>query len=177
MLAHAAEGAGAAHAYAHFWEDPTFWVLVASVIFVGLVWNKARAAIGDGLDGRIARIKNEIDEAERLKTEAQEMLADAKRKQGEAEKQIADIRTQAEEEAVLLTERMTRTLDDVLRRREQQAKDRIAQAEEQARQDIQAVATEVAVNAARKVIRDSLDADQASQLVDAAIKELPEKLH
>ncbi len=175
MLAHAADGAAAG--YAHFWEDPTFWVLVASVIFVALVWSKARSAIGSGLDARIARIKDEIDEAERLKTEAQEMLAEAKRKQGEAEQQIADIGKQAAEEAALLSERMTKSLDEMLERREQQARDRIAQAEEQARKDIQEAATEVAVSAARKVIRESLGAEQSVQLVDAAIKELPEKLH
>ena len=175
MPAHAAEATAAG--YAHFWQDPTFWVLVASLIFLVLVWKRARDAMRSGLDARITRIKDEIDEADRLKTEAQEMLAEAKRKQGEAEQQIADISKQAAEEAALLTERVTTSLDEMLKRREQQAHDRIAQIEKQARQEIRDAATDVAVAAAGKVIRESLGADQSARLVDAAIQELPTKLH
>ena len=178
MLAHAAvEGQEAAHGYAHFWEDPTFWVLVATVIFVALVWRKAQAAVLGGLDGRIERVRTEIDDAEKLKVEAQEMLAEAKRKQAEAEKQTDAIRRHAEEEATRLSERMTSNLEETLKRREQQARDRIAQAEEQARREVQATAADVAVAAARQIIKDSLGVDRANALVDASIRELPEKLH
>jgi F-type H+-transporting ATPase subunit b len=64
-----------------------------------------------------------------------------------------------------------------MKRREQMAMDRIAQAEAQALKEVQNLAVDVAIGAAQKVIGESLSGAQTGALVDNAIKELPTKLH
>ncbi|HXQ67002.1 MAG TPA: F0F1 ATP synthase subunit B, partial [Alphaproteobacteria bacterium] len=64
-----------------------------------------------------------------------------------------------------------------LRRREQQAMDRIAQAEVKALQEVRALSVELALAATRRLVRDNLDAKRAAGLVDKAIAELPQRLH
>ena len=56
-------------------DEPEFWVLLAVVIFVVVVWKPARRAIVGGLDARAARIREELEAARRLRDEAQEALA------------------------------------------------------------------------------------------------------
>ena len=70
----------------HFLADAEFWVAVAFVIFIGvLIKAGAHRLIIDGLDGRAARIKTELDEAKRVRDEAQALLAEYQRKRGEAD--------------------------------------------------------------------------------------------
>ena len=76
------------------WEwthNPTHWVAIAFLVFIGLIVWKARGAILDGLDARAERIKAELDEAQRLREEAQKTLAEYKRKQSEASKEAEEL--------------------------------------------------------------------------------------
>ena len=63
--------------YANFWQDPKFWVAVSFVLFVALVGKLAWAKITEALDGRAARIRAELEEAARLRAEAETMLRQA----------------------------------------------------------------------------------------------------
>ncbi|MCA1908939.1 MAG: F0F1 ATP synthase subunit B, partial [Magnetospirillum sp.] len=130
-----------------------------------------------GLDARAAKIKARLDEAARLREEAQEMLATYQRKQRDAMKEAEEIIAHAKAEAERLAAQAAKDLDASLKRREAQAMDRIAQAEAAALREVQNVAVEVAVSAARQVLASSITADQAAKLVDGAIAELPQKLH
>lgn len=158
-------------------ETPEFWVAVAFVIFIAgtgrTIWRGAAGA----LDRRAAAIKEELEEAQRLRADAQHLLADFQRKQRQAVQEAEGIVAHAEEEAERLRERAARNLEAMVARREQQAKDRIAQAEAQALADVRAAAVDAAIGAARRLIADSLDAKRAGALIDDAIKELPDKLH
>ncbi len=158
-------------------QDPAFWVAVAFVIFVaGAVW-KGRAPITGMLDARIEAIRVEIDEARRLREEAQASLAAYQRKLrdavGEAERLVARARDAAESSG----ERAAEALEATLARRQAQALDNIAQAEAAAVKQVRDTTIDVALAATREVLRAHLTGANADALIDAAIKELPEKLH
>ena len=81
---------------------PEFWVFVAFVIFMALVWMKASAAIGTMLDGRAERIRSELDEAERLHKDAQALLNGYQSRLADAQKESEAFRAHAREEAARL---------------------------------------------------------------------------
>ena len=159
-----------------FLTDPTTWVALAFVIFVALIAWKAWPGMMKGLDARAAKIKAELDEAERLRDEAQKLLADYQRKQKEALAEAEAMIRQAEEEAKRMRAKAEAELDASIKRREKQALDRIAQAEAAAAAEVRNLAVDVAVAAAAKVLAQGQDPARAAQRIDAAIADLPRRL-
>ena len=153
-----------------------FWVLVAFVLFVAFMVWKARKALVGGLDAGAARIKAEIDEAQRLREEAQALLTDYQKKQREALGEAEAMVKQAEDEAKRLKARAETELAASLKRREQQALDRIAQAEAQALAEVRNLAADLAVAATQKILTEKLDPAKAQSLIGDAIAELPRRL-
>jgi len=113
-------------------QDATFWVAVAFVVFVGLAYKKVAAILGTTLDARSARIRNELEEAQRLREDAQAVLAECQKRQIEAEDEAEKILAYAREEAERVRVRADEEVQIAVKRRETQAIDRIAQAEAQA---------------------------------------------
>lgn len=167
----------ASGAHGAFYEDPTFWVAVAFVAFFVLAGKKLVGTITGMLDERAEGIKAQIDEATRLREEAQELLASYERKQHEALQEAETIVKRAEEEAKRLGEMAEEDLKASLKRREHQAMERIAQAESAALAEVRETAVDIALTATRKVLSDKVAADKVEKLVDDAIKDLPGKLH
>lgn len=157
---------------------PEFWVLVSFLGFVGLVlYYKVPGMIGGMLDKRAADIAAELDEARRLREEAQQLLASYQRKQREAMKEAEDIITQAKAEAEQLAKETRANMEAQVERRTKLAEDKIAQAETQALNDVRATAAEVAVGAARRVIANKVDANADAKLIEKSISDLASKLH
>ncbi len=157
---------------------PEFWVLVSFLGFVGLVlYYKVPGMIGGMLDKRAADIAAELDDARRLRGEAQQLLASYQRKQREAMKEAEDIVTQAKAEAEQLAKETRANMEAQVDRRTKLAEDKIAQAETQAINDVRATAAEVAVGAARRVIADKVDASKDAQLIEKSISHLASQLH
>ncbi len=174
--AHAAS-AEAAHAVP-WYAAPETYVALAFFIVVGMaIYFGVHRALIAGLDGRRERIKNRIDEAHRLREDAQETLALYQRKQRDALKEAEEIIAHAKSEAARMAERAAQDLDEALKRREQQALDRIAQAEAEALKEVRNLAVDIAMAATRRLIAETLSAKQAAGMVDRSIKELPGKLH
>src|SRR3546814_341039 len=98
-------------------NDPTFWVAVAFVVFAGLMIWKARQPVLKGLDARAERIRAELDEAQRLREEAQKALAEYKRKQRDAAKEAEDLLASARHEADLLRRQAADDLTQTLARK------------------------------------------------------------
>ncbi|MCW5771020.1 MAG: F0F1 ATP synthase subunit B [Rhodospirillaceae bacterium] len=157
-------------------HGPTFWVAVAFVIFVAFMVWKARKALVGGLDARAVRIKAEIDEAQRLREEAQALLADYQKKQRDALNEAQAMLRQAEEEGQRLKAKAEAQLDAALKRREQQALDRIAQAEQHALAEVRNLAADLAVAATEKLLTEKLGTAQAEGMVSDAIADLPRRL-
>jgi len=158
-------------------HDHEFWVLVAFVIAMTILVIKAKPVILRMLDERAVRIKRELDEAEQLRNEAMALLDHYQKKQQEAIADARAIMQHAAEEAARNREAAAAELADSLKRREQHAIERIAQAEAKATQEVRAFAVDLAIAATRKLIEGNLDPTRATQLVDQAISELPQRLH
>lgn len=156
---------------------PEFWVLVAFVIFAVAVWKPAARAVTAALDGHAQRVKAEIEEARRLREEAQRLLADYQKRQREALAEAEEIVTHAKAEAERLRREGAASLVEQIERRRQLALEKIAQAEAQAVAEVRAAAVSVAIEAARTLIGETLDPAKADALVEGAIRELPRRLH
>lgn len=158
-------------------NDPTFWVAVAFFVFAGLMIWKARQPVLKGLDARAERIRAELDEAQRLREEAQKALAEYKRKQRDAAKEAEDLLANARHEADLLRRQAAEDLKQTLARREKAALDKITQAETQAVLDVRAKAVDIAIAATAKLLSESVDPSRDQSIVDQAIKDLGRRLH
>ncbi len=154
-----------------------FWVALAFVIFVGAVYRPVGRMISAALDARGAKISEELDEAVRLREEAQALLARYERQQSEAAAEAEKILAHAGDEAARQAENAAEALEAALERRKQQALDRIARAEEEALAEVRSAAVDIAVGATRKLLADRLDAKRRAALIDEAIAELDKQLH
>jgi F-type H+-transporting ATPase subunit b len=160
----------------HLFADPEFWVFVAFIVFVGLIWIPARKMVAGGLDSRAQRIRDELDQARGLREEAQRTLAAYREKEREAAAEAQQIVAHARAEAERIAAQSARDLEESLRRRRRLAEERIAQEEAKALAEIRAAAVDVAVAAARRVIRSELDERRGAALIDQAIVALPRQL-
>jgi len=157
---------------------PELWVLVSFVLFLALlVYYKIPDRLVKALDERADRIRAELDEARRLREEAQAILADYQRKQRDAEKEAEDIIALARREAEVFAGESRKGLTESLERRLKLAEEKIARAEEQAIKDIRSKAVDVAVATAEQLIARELKGKSAESLVDKSIRDVSTKLN
>jgi F-type H+-transporting ATPase subunit b len=158
--------------------EPEFWVAVAFVILMVVlgylgVYKTALAA----LDNRAARIRAELDDAERLKAEAAKVLADYKARGASAEREAADIIANAKSEAERIATEAKAKMEDFVARRTKTAESKIALAEAQALADVRAAAAEAAVQAASTILSQSVKGQVADDLLAKSINEVRQKLN
>ena len=160
-----------------FFRDPETWIAVAFVIFIVLVSRPISKAIAKALDERSAKIRADLDEARRLREEAEALLAEYRKKQQEAAGEAAGILARARDEAELFRKEAGTNLTAALARRERMALDKITQAEIQAVAEVRAQAVDLAVVAAQRILQQQMEGPRAGSLIDQAISELERKLH
>ena len=157
---------------------PEFWVLISFIIFVGLlIYLKVPSKVAAILDERAARIATELDEARRLREEAQGLLAEYQRKRRDAEKEAEAIAVQAREEAEAFAVETRQKLTEMLERRVRIAEEKIAQAEVQAVKEVRAAAADLAIAAATRIIAEEVQGETADHLVEASIADLRNRLN
>ena len=147
------------------------------MIFIAVALKMGWKKIVASLDARSDAIREELDQALRLREEAQSLLAEYQRKRRDAEKEADQIVEHAKEEAVALRAEAERKLEESLARRTRLAEEKIGRAEQQAIQEVRHTAIDVAVAAAQKLIADNLDDARAKTLVDEAIGQVEKKVH
>jgi len=152
--------------------DPSFWVGLAFVIVVGFLAKPIMRSVSASLDGRADKIRTQIEEARKLREEAQALLADYQRKQRDALSEAESIVAQAKEEATRLRAQAQTDLEQSIERRKTQALERIAQSEAQAIASVRNTAVDVAMAAAEKLITDQMNDGKQDALVDQSIKDL-----
>jgi F-type H+-transporting ATPase subunit b len=158
--------------------DAEVWVAVAFVAFVGvLVYFGVHEMLVKFVDQRRDRIKAELDEALRLKEEAQALLAQYQRKQREAVEEAAGIIAGATAEAERMMAEAKTKMEEFVARRTKMAETKIAQAEVQALADVRAAAAEAAVSAAEKILTQVVKGDVADRLIGKGIDEVKTKLN
>lgn len=158
-------------------SDPTFWVAVAFVLFFVAVGKILWAKLTEGLDKRSAGIAKALADAQRLREDALKAKADAEATLARATGEADAIVKQARDEVARMQARAAQQLETAVSLREQQAKDRIAQAEAAASKEVRDTAVDVALAATRALLRDQVNAGRAQALVDEAIAELPRRMH
>jgi len=162
----------------HLLADAEFWVAVAFVIFIGvLIKAGAHRLIIDGLDSRAARIKTELDEAKRVRDEAQALLAEYQRKRGEADREAEAIVSAARAEAERLAADAKTKVEEFVARRTKMAETKIAQAEAQALADVRSAAADAAVAAAEKILSETAKGKVGDDLIAQGIRDLKAKLN
>jgi F-type H+-transporting ATPase subunit b len=168
---------GLEHEAVPLWLDPTLWVLVAFAIVVGImIKGGVHKKIADALDKRAQRIADELEQARRLREEAQALLNQYQRRQREAEEEAKGIIEQAKKDAIRLAEESREKLAEQIERRAKAAEEKIARAEAQALADVRAQAADLAIEAAREIIRSRMDKGAQAALVEKAIDGLRTKL-
>lgn len=158
-----------------FFGKAESWVLVAFILFViFLVYLKVPAMVTKMLDERAAKIAKDLEEARKLRAEAQALLDSYKQRRVEAEKEARDIVAQAKSDAEEYAAEARKKLTEQLERRTQQAELKIAQAEAAAIKDVRNAATDLAVAAAARL---SADAAKGSSLIEDSIAAVKAKLN
>jgi F-type H+-transporting ATPase subunit b len=179
LLASAASAAEKEEAHKSLFDpsNAELWVLVSFILFFVVLFKPIRNTLTSKLDGRAETIKSELDEAQRLREEAQHTLAEYQRKQRDALKEAEGIIAEARAEAERMEKAAAERTDELLRRREQQALDMIAAAEAQALADVRGLAADVAIEATQQLLTSAAAGDGGDTLVDQAIQDLPSKLN
>ena len=161
-----------------FGLEAEFWVAVAFVILMGVfAYFGIHRTIVKALDHRSERIKQELDDARRLRDEAASLLADYKARHAAAEREAAEIITSAKEEAERIAAEAKTKMEDFVARRTKTAEGKIALAEAQAVADVRAAAADAAVTAATTILAQSVKGSVADDLVSKGIGEVRSKLN
>ena len=154
------------------------WATVALFIFLGLLlWLKVPATMAKSLDARADRIRNDLDEARKLREEAQQVLAEYQRKRKEAEEEAETIVAAAKRDAELLKAEAKQKAEEYVARRTAVAEQKIAQAERDAVNEVRATAVDIAVEAARSVLGSKVDAATASNLFKSSLAEVKNRMN
>jgi F-type H+-transporting ATPase subunit b len=156
--------------------DAEFWVLIAFVVAFGILAWKATPILTGALDQRARKIKAELDEAERLRQEAERTLAEFERRKREAMNEANEIVAHAKAEAEREAARAEAALKAALERRRQMARETIALEEQKAVLEVRNAAIEIAIAAVRRALSEDLAPARRTSLMDEAIAALPRAL-
>ena len=157
--------------------DATFWVAVSFVIFFGaLIYLKIPQKITEMLDKMISDIKNEIDESEKLRTEAKTLLDNAQKKLDTAQGMKNEILDQAKKDG----DRLIIELNDKFHKssdlKKNLAENKINQMKEIAIKEIKDASIKIAVNSVKKIIITSIDKSKLNALFQKNLEETKEEL-
>ena len=157
--------------------DSTFWVAVSFFIFFGvLIYLKVPQKINEILNKLILDIKNEIDESEKLRTEAKVMLDNAQKKLDTAQ----SVRSEILEEAKKDSDRLIIELNDKFHKsseiKKNSAKTKIIQMKNTAIKEIKSASIKIAVDSVKKIITTSVDKSKLDTLFQKNLNETKEEL-
>ena len=162
--------------YFEFLEQETVWVAIAFFIFIALIWKKASQAISSILDDRSILIQNELSETKLLKEEAMEELRKSLQVQKNSSEEFNQIIKEAKEAAKKIKEDADVKSLEIIKRREEQAKQRIMAFENDAIKEIKRVSGTVAIESAKVFIKNNLDKKENLNLITQASNEIKSTL-
>ena len=145
--------------------DETAWVAIAFVIFIGLVWRKASKAITGILDGRSLLIENELKEAKSLKEEALEELRKSLQSQKNISNEAEQIIKDAQDAAKKIREDANVSCSEIIKRREEQAKQKIMALETEAVNNIKKITGSIIIESSKVFIESNLDKKENNNII------------
>lgn len=168
--AHAVAEAGILH-------NATTWIAVSFVIFVALFVKFVLPMINKGLDARADKIRDQLEQASRLRAEAQALLASYQAQQEAMLKEAESIIANAQKDAAVMRDRAAEELKQALARRTQQAQEKIARAETDAVNQIRSRIIETATESARTLIAQQMQGAQEEQAIANALAAIEQQIH
>ena len=152
--------------------DESAWVALGFVIFIAIIWRKVASALAKLLDNRTQKIRSELSEAENLRIEAEAELKKFKTLQDEAIKDAKQIVADAKLAADRIRETAVEKAEESIKRREAQAKAKIAAAEAAVINELRTKATDLAISASKEVLAAELDAELGASMIDDSLTQI-----
>ena len=153
-------------------SDPQFWVAVAFVAFIAVVFNPVRKILTISLDGQIKEIKDKIEEAENLKNETQITLSEIKQRQNDVQVEIQAIHKDAEKKVKQIEQLSEEKLKNQIAKRQVLAEAKVDQLTRDANNLIQSHITLTAIEATISILQQKLNTEERQKLIDTSIQEL-----
>ena len=152
--------------------DATFWVMISFFAFVGLlVYFKIPQKIKANLDENIKNIKNQIDEADKLKEDAKNILTEHERKISNSKAEVKEMINKANEEAEKNVIKTNQVFHNLMETRKKNAEERIKQLKNQALKDIKNASVKIAIDSVEKLIKNSLDKSKLDKIYSSSLEE------
>ena len=152
--------------------DATFWVTISFLLFLGiLIYFKIPQKIKEILETNISKIKNQINEAEKLKEDAKNILTEHEKKISNSKNEVREMIERANEEAEKNAIRISKDFQNLMENRKKNAEDRIKQLKNQAEKDIKNASVKIAIESVEKLIKNSLDKSKLDKIYSSSIEE------
>ena len=152
--------------------DATFWVMISFFAFIGLlIYFKIPQKIKTALDENINNIKNQINEAEKLKEDAKNILTEHEKKISNSKNEVKQMMGKANEEAEKNVIKTNKDFHNLMESRKKNAEERIRQLKNQALKDIKNASVKIAIESVEKLIKNSLDKTKLDKIYSSSIEE------
>ena len=152
--------------------DATFWVMISFFAFIGLlIYFKIPQKIKTVLNENIDNIKSQIDEAEKLKEDAKNILTEHEKKISNSKAEVKQLLNKANEEAEKNVIKTNRDFHNLMETRKKNAEERIKQLQYQALKDIKNASVKIAIESVEKLIKNSLDKSKLDKIYSSSIEE------
>jgi F-type H+-transporting ATPase subunit b len=158
-------------------SSTSVWVLISFITFLILAYKFGRHSLLSSLDGRIEKIKKDIAQAEALRVEAQELLAQYQRKSRDAGLEAQQMIERAKNQAIQFQKQADDEFIATMKKREEMLQERLFRMEEMAKDEIRLYAAELAITATTQIITEKMTMDQSSRLIGQSISTVSERLN
>ena len=152
--------------------DATFWVMISFFLFVGLlIYFQIPQKIRTTLDENILNIKNQINEADKLKEDAKNILTEHEKKISNSKTEMKSMIDKANEEAEKNVIKVNEDFHNLMENRKKNAEDRVKQLKNQALKDIKNTSVRIAIESVEKLLKNSLDKSKLDKIYISSIEE------
>ena len=152
--------------------DATFWVAISFFIFIGiLVYFKIPKKVDKVLEENIFNIKNQINEAEKLKEEAKNILSENEKKISNSKAEVKSMINKANEDSEKNIIRTNEEFHRLMDNRKKNAEERIKQMKNQALKDIKNTSVKIAIKSVEKLLKNSIDKSKLDKIYLSSIEE------
>ena len=152
--------------------DATFWVMISFFLFIGLlIYFQIPQKIKTTLEDNISNIKGQIDEADKLKEDAKNILTEHEKKISNSKAEIKTMVAKASDEAEKNIIKTNQDFHILMENRKRNAEERIRQLKNQALKDIKNTSVKIAIESVEKLLKNSLDKSKLDKIYISSIEE------
>ena len=152
--------------------DATFWVMISFFVFIALlIYFQVPAKIKNVLEENIKNIKHQIDEADKLKEEAKNILTEHEKKISNSKDEVKLMINKANEDAEKNVIKTNQDFHNLMETRKKNAEERIKQLKNQALKDIKNASVKIAIESVEKLIKNSMDKSKLDKIYSSSIEE------